>query len=101
MFKMSFFFLAHPVYKDYTSSYEMLREKCDKPMLLIERQTAMLLEVYKCLHELGPRYRHGMFSQNSRASVLSGPSILTLPKYNTNTHDKNVFSMKVLSYGIQ
>ena len=35
--------------KDYTSSYEMLREKCNRPMLLIKRQKAMLmLEVYKC-----------------------------------------------------
>ena len=43
----------------------MLREKCNRPMLLIERQRAMLLEVYKCIHELGPRYRYGMFSQKS------------------------------------
>ena len=34
------------IYKDYTSSYEMLREKCNRPMLLIERQKAILLEVY-------------------------------------------------------
>ena len=32
----------------------MLRQKCNRPMLLIERQKAMLLEVYKCIHELGP-----------------------------------------------
>ena len=29
----------------------MLREKCNRPVLLIERQRAMLLEVYKCLHD--------------------------------------------------
>ena len=79
----------------------MLREKCNRPMLLIERQRAMLLEVYKCIHELGPRYRHGMFSQKSRAYDYRDPSILTLPKYNTITHGKNVLCMKVLSYGIQ
>ena len=28
------------IYTDYTSSYEMLREKCNRPMLLIERQKA-------------------------------------------------------------
>ena len=38
----------------------MLREKCNRPMLLIERQRAILLEVYKCIHELGPRYRNGV-----------------------------------------
>ena len=60
--KMQLKALRH-IYKDYTSSYEMLRKKCNRPMLLIERQRAMLLEVYipVCIHELGPRYRHGMF----------------------------------------
>ena len=66
------------IYKDYTSSYEMLREKCNRPMLLIERRKAMLLEVYKCIHELGPRYRLGMFSQKRRAYDYRDPSILTL-----------------------
>ena len=51
----------------------MLREKCNRPMLLIERQRAMLLEVYKCIHELGPRYRHDMFSQKSRAYDYRDP----------------------------
>ena len=59
----------------------MLREKCNRPMLLIERQRAMLLEVYKCIHELGLRYRHGMFSQKCRAYDYRDPLILTLPKY--------------------
>ena len=58
---------------------------------IIERQRAMLLEVYKCIHELGPRYRHGMFSQKSRAYDYRDPSILTLPKYNTITHGKKCF----------
>ena len=88
--KMQLKALRH-IYKDYTSSYEMLREKCNRPMLLIERQRAMLLEVYKCIHELGPRYRHGMFSQKSRAYDYRDPSILTLPKYNTITHGKKCF----------
>ena len=70
------------IYKDYTSSYEMTREKCNRPMLLFERQRAiyMLLEVYKCIHELGPRYRHGMFSQKSKAYDYRDLSILMLPK---------------------
>ena len=61
-------------------------------MLLIERQKAMLLEVYKCVHELGLGYRHGnMFSQKSRAYDYRDHSILTLLKYNTNTHGKKCF----------
>ena len=69
----------------------MLREKCNRPMLLIERQRDMFLEVYKCIHKLGPRYRHCMFSQKSRAYNYRYPSILTLPKYNTITHGKKCF----------
>ena len=53
--KMQLKALRH-TYKDYISLYEMLREKCNSPMLLIERQKAMLLEMYKCIHELGPLY---------------------------------------------
>ena len=33
----------------------MLREKCNRLMLLIERQKVMQLEVHKCIHELGPQ----------------------------------------------
>ena len=35
--KMQLKALRH-IYKDYTSSYEMLRKKCNRPMLLNERQ---------------------------------------------------------------
>ena len=69
----------------------MLREKCNRPVLLIERKNAMLLEVYECIHELGPRYRYGMFSQKSRGYDYRDPSILTLPKFNTNTQGKKCF----------
>ena len=41
-------------------------------MLLIERQKAMLLEVYKCIHELGPRYQHDKFSQKVELMII-GP----------------------------
>ena len=51
----------------------MLREKCNRPMLLIERQRAMLLEIYKCIHELGPRYRYGMFSQKVELMIIGTP----------------------------
>ena len=79
----------------------MPREKCNRPMFINERQKAMILEVYKCIHELGPRYRHGIFSQKSRAYDYRDPSILTLRKYIRMHTAKNVLCMKVLSYGIQ
>ena len=50
----------------------MLREKCNRLMLLIERQKAMLLEIYKCVHELGPRYRHGICSLKKVELMIIG-----------------------------
>ena len=41
------------------------------------------------------------FLKKSRAYDYRDPSILTLPKYNTITHGKKCFMLKVLSYGIQ
>ena len=55
----------------------MLREKCNRPMLLIESQRAMLLEVYKCIHELGPRYRHVMVSFLKKVELM----IIGTPQY--------------------
>ena len=43
------------IYQDYTASYTILREKCNRPMLIIERQKAILLEVYKIIHKIGPK----------------------------------------------
>ena len=51
----------------------MLREKCNRPRLLIERQRAMLLEVYKCIHELGPRYRIRMFLKKVELIIIGTP----------------------------
>ena len=81
----------------------MLREKCNRPMLLIERQKAMLLEVFKCIHELGPRYRHGMCFLKKVELMIIGA-----PQYYTKCRNiiqilmaKKCLCMKVLSYGIQ
>ena len=59
--KMQLKALRH-IYQDYTAPYTLLREKCNRPMSIIERQRAALLEVYKCIHKFGPRYLQGMFS---------------------------------------
>ena len=63
------------IHNDYTSSYEMPREKCNRAMLLIKRHRAMLLEVYKCigLHELGPRYRQVCSLKNVELKIIGTP----------------------------
>ena len=55
---------------------------------LLDIPNVLNLEVYKCIHELGPRYRHDMFSQKSRAYDYRDPSILTLPKYNNDNDNE-------------
>ena len=55
----------------------MLREKFNRPMLLIERQMTMLLEVYKCIHEKGPRYRHGKLCSLKKVELM----IIWTPQY--------------------
>ena len=68
----------------------MLRERCNKPMLIIERQRARLLEIYKCIHKLGPRYLQDMiFFLKNRDYDYRNISIIKLPRYNTITHGRN------------
>ena len=52
--KMQLKALRH-IYQDYTASYTILREKCNRPMLIIERQKVILLEVYKSIHKIEPK----------------------------------------------
>ena len=51
----------------------MLGKKCNRPLLLIQRQNVIFLEVYKYTHELGPRYRYGMFSQKVERMIIATP----------------------------
>ena len=59
----------------------MLREKCNRPMLIIKRQRAILLEVYKCIHKFGSRYLQGMFFLKDRDYDHRDISIIRLPRY--------------------
>ena len=101
--KMQLKALRH-VYQDYTASYKILREKCNRPMLIIDRQKPILLEVYKCIHKIGPRYLQGMFSLKRRDYDYWDLSIMKLPKYNTITHGRRCLAyegLRVPSYGTQ
>ena len=60
-----------------------------------------MVEVYKCIHELGPRYRHGMFSQKIELMIIGAPQYERCRNIIRILMTKNVLCMKVLSYGIQ
>ena len=54
------------MHQDFHSSYTTLREKSNRPLLYVERQTCILQEVYKSIHDLGPRYVHDLFTIKDR-----------------------------------
>ena len=44
------------VHNDFISSYAELRIIAHRPLMFIERQRCILIEVYKCLNQISPRY---------------------------------------------
>ena len=48
------------VYQDFQFSYTTLRETSNRPLLYVERQICILQEVYKSIHDLGPRYLYDL-----------------------------------------
>jgi len=52
----------HYVFKDYSSSYRELRQKANKLLLYVERLRQILLEVYKIVNKIGPKYLYEMFN---------------------------------------
>ena len=70
------------VYNDFKSSYTDLRKMANRPLMYIERQKCILLEVFKCLNQISPRYLHDMFEIKVMPYNLRNESIVILPKYN-------------------
>ena len=70
------------VYNDFKSSYTDLRKMANRPLMYIERQKCILLEVFKCLNQTFPRYLHNMFEIKVMPYNLRNESIVILPKYN-------------------
>ena len=70
------------VYNDFNSSYTDLRIMANRPLMYIERQRSILLEVYKCLNQISPRYLRDMFEIKMMPYNLRNESIVILPKYN-------------------
>ena len=50
--------------------------------MYIERQRCILLEVYKCLNQICPRYLRAMFETKVMPYNLRNESIVIMPKYN-------------------
>ena len=59
-----------------------IRENDPRPLAYIERRTCILLEVYKCLNQICPRYLRVLFVIKVMHYNLCNESIVILPKYN-------------------
>jgi len=76
------------VFNDFKSSYMYLLAKAERNCLYIERLKAILIEVYKSIHKLGPSYLHNLFTAKVSNYDFRSVSSLTLPKFNTVTYGK-------------
>ena len=54
----------------------------NRPLMYIERQRCILLEVYKCLNQMSLRYLRDMFEIKTMPYNLRNESIVILSKYN-------------------
>ena len=77
------------VYQDYQTSYTLLRERSNRPLLYVERQRCLLQEVYKSIHSLGPIYLNDMFKIKKCEYDYRNMLTIVLPKYKTVTHGKD------------
>ena len=69
------------VYNDFKSLYTDLRKMANRPLMYIERQRCILLEVFKCLNQICPRYLRDMFEIKVIPYNLCNKGIVIMPKY--------------------
>jgi hypothetical protein len=61
----------HFMYDDYSSSYEELLLKADKPIIEVRKLRIMSVEIFKTLNNLNPIYMKEIFTLNTRESSKS------------------------------
>ena len=76
------------VYNDFTWSYAELWKIAHRPLIFIERQRCILIEVYKCLNQISPPSLHDMFKIKELYYGLRNNSIIALPRYNFIKYEK-------------
>ena len=86
------------MHQDFHSSYTTLREKSNRPLLYVERQRCILQEVYKSIHDLGPRYLHDLFTIKDREYDYRNVLKIELSTYKTVTYGKTHYKLMVQIY---
>lgn len=79
------------IYKDFTSSYDVLRNMSLKPLLYVQRLRNLNIEVYKCFNGIGPRYMHHIFQPKNTKYNLRNVHCLEIPRHDTCKYGFNTF----------
>lgn len=74
---------------DFTSSYNVLLEKCQLPTMFIQRMRFVMIEIYKVLNNIGPVYLRGMFTCKTSNYDMRSSFILSLPTFNNVRYGSN------------
>ena len=72
------------LYNDYTSTYDSLLAKANKPSMEIKRYRTLALEIFKTLNDLNPTYMQDLFYL--RSSSARRPNNIAVVRTNTNTY---------------
>ena len=68
------------IYDDHISSYPELRSKANKPLLCVHRIRLLVLEIYKIIHSIGPKYLDDMFTIKNTTYNMRDNMKLIVPK---------------------
>ena len=80
------------IYKDFTSSYESLREESQIPLAYIQRMRQIIIEVYKCYNKISPMYLHNIFKSHETSYKLRKIGSIHLPNCTTFKYGTNSFA---------
>ena len=72
------------LYNDYTSTYDSLLAKANKPSMEIKRYRKLALEIFQTLIDLNTTYMHDLFYL--RSSSARRPNNIAVVRTNTNTY---------------
>ena len=76
------------LYKDYTSTYDCLLAKANKPSVEIKCYRTLALEIFKTLNDLNPTYMQDLFYL--RSSSARRPNNIAVVRTNTNIYGKKI-----------
>ncbi len=80
------------VYNDFDSDYVTLLNRANMPSLELSRQRQLCVEVFKCIHELSPKYMCNLFSlQDKQVHNTKSVKMLIQNHYNSVTYGRKTF----------